>query len=70
MLTTSKSDEDILRSYDLNVNCYFTKPVDMNQFIDVVKAIDQFWFTDVSLPSGPESHRPRIPLLSDSKPEV
>ncbi len=50
VLTTSKSDEDIVRSYDLNVNCYITKPVDMNQFIDVVKAIDHFWFTIVALP--------------------
>lgn len=53
VLTTSKSEEDILRSYDLNVNCYITKPVDMNQFIEVVKAIDHFWFTIVALPVPP-----------------
>ncbi len=51
VLTTSKADEDILRSYDLNVNCYITKPVDMHQFTEVVKAIDNFWFTVVTLPS-------------------
>ncbi len=51
VLTTSKADEDILRSYDLNVNCYITKPVDMLQFIEVIKAIDHFWFTIVALPN-------------------
>lgn len=50
VLTTSKADEDILSSYDLNVNCYITKPVDMYQFIEVVKAIDNFWFSVVTLP--------------------
>jgi CheY-like chemotaxis protein len=51
VLTTSRSDEDILRTYDLHVNCYITKPVDMEQFIQVVKAIDHFWFSVVTLPS-------------------
>lgn len=50
VLTTSKADEDILKSYDLNVNCYITKPVDMYQFVEVVKAIDNFWFSVVTLP--------------------
>lgn len=50
VLTTSGADEDIVRSYDLHVNCYITKPVDMEQFISVVKAIDNFWFTVVALP--------------------
>lgn len=50
VLTTSRADEDILRSYDLHVNCYVTKPVDMDQFIQVVKAIDHFWFSVVTLP--------------------
>lgn len=50
VLTTSKADEDILRSYDLHVNCYITKPVDMDQFIQVVRAIDHFWFSVVTLP--------------------
>ena len=61
VLTTSKADEDIVRSYDLNVNCYITKPVDMYQFIDVVKAIDHFWFTVVSLPSAHEHDRAQKP---------
>jgi CheY-like chemotaxis protein len=51
VLTTSKADEDILRSYDLHVNCYITKPVDMNRFIDIVRAIDEFWFSIVTLPA-------------------
>ena len=50
VLTTSAADEDILKSYDLHVNCYITKPVDMDRFIEVVKAIDSFWFTVVQLP--------------------
>lgn len=57
VLTTSRADEDILRSYDLNVNCYITKPVDMIQFIDVVKAIDHFWFSVVSLPGAGSDSR-------------
>jgi chemotaxis family two-component system response regulator Rcp1 len=50
VLTTSRAEEDVMKSYDLHVNCYITKPVDMNQFIDVVKAIDSFWFSIVQLP--------------------
>lgn len=50
VLTTSSADEDIVRTYDLHVNCYITKPVDMDQFISVVKAIDTFWFSVVKLP--------------------
>lgn len=50
VLTTSRSEEDILKSYDLNANCYITKPVDLNQFIEVVKSIEDFWMTVVKLP--------------------
>ncbi len=50
VLTTSRADEDILRSYELNANCYITKPVDFTHFIDVVKSIEQFWLTVVTLP--------------------
>lgn len=50
ILTTSKAEEDIVRSYDLHANCFITKPVDMNQFIEVVKFIENFWFTIVRLP--------------------
>lgn len=51
VLTTSKSDEDILRSYHLNANCYITKPVDFDQFIKVVRSIESFWLTIVTLPA-------------------
>ncbi|MEJ2366626.1 MAG: response regulator [Deltaproteobacteria bacterium] len=50
VLTTSAADEDILRSYDLSANCYITKPVDLYQFIKVIRSIEAFWLTIVSLP--------------------
>jgi chemotaxis family two-component system response regulator Rcp1 len=50
ILTTSVDEEDILRSYKLHANCYITKPVDLDQFLRVVKAIDSFWLTIVKLP--------------------
>ena len=50
VLTTSHADQDILRSYELNANCYITKPVDFAHFINVVKSIEQFWLTVVTLP--------------------
>jgi chemotaxis family two-component system response regulator Rcp1 len=50
VLTTSRSDEDVLRSYELNANCYITKPVDFEHFIDVVKSIENFWLSIVTLP--------------------
>jgi chemotaxis family two-component system response regulator Rcp1 len=50
VLTTSKAEEDILKSYDLHVNCYIQKPVDYNEFIDVLPLIEDFWFTAVVLP--------------------
>jgi len=50
VLTTSKAEEDVLRSYDLHANAYITKPVDFDQFIKVVKSIDEFWLTVVTLP--------------------
>jgi CheY-like chemotaxis protein len=50
VLTTSKAEEDILKSYNLNANCYITKPVDLDQFIRVVKSIQDFWLTVVKLP--------------------
>jgi chemotaxis family two-component system response regulator Rcp1 len=50
VLTTSKAEEDVLRTYNLHANCYITKPVDLEQFITVVKSIEDFWFTVVRLP--------------------
>ncbi|MBI2319583.1 MAG: response regulator [Betaproteobacteria bacterium] len=51
ILTTSKAEEDVLRSYELHANCYVTKPVDLEKFIAVVRSIDAFWLTVVTLPS-------------------
>lgn len=50
ILTTSKAEEDILRTYDLHANCYITKPLEFNKFIDVVKSIEDFWMSIVVLP--------------------
>jgi chemotaxis family two-component system response regulator Rcp1 len=50
VLTTSEAEADIVKSYSLHANCYITKPVDLDQFITVVKSIDDFWLTIVKLP--------------------
>jgi CheY-like chemotaxis protein len=50
VLTTSRSEQDVLRSYELHANCYITKPVDFIQFMHVVKSIEHFWLTVVTLP--------------------
>jgi CheY-like chemotaxis protein len=50
VLTTSKAEEDVLRSYDLHANAYVTKPVDFERFIDVVRQIDEFFVSVVKLP--------------------
>lgn len=50
ILTISKDEEDILKSYNLHANCFITKPIDLSQFIKVVKAIEDFWLTIVKLP--------------------
>ena len=50
VLTTSQAEQDIVKSYDLHANAYVVKPVELNRFIDVVKAVDSFWFTVVVLP--------------------
>ena len=50
ILTTSKSEEDVLRAYQLHANCYITKPVDFNRFMEVVRSIEDFWLTVVRLP--------------------
>lgn len=51
ILTTSVSEEDIVAAYDLHANCYITKPIDLIQFIQVVRSIEEFWLTIVKLPS-------------------
>jgi chemotaxis family two-component system response regulator Rcp1 len=50
ILTVSKAEQDILKTYNLYANCYITKPVDLDQFLEVVKSIENFWLTVVMLP--------------------
>jgi CheY-like chemotaxis protein len=54
VLTTSKAEEDVLRSYDLHANAYVTKPVDFDRFIEVVRQIDEFFVSVVRLPGAAE----------------
>lgn len=51
-LTTSQAEKDIVKSYDLNANCYISKPVDLDQFLEVMKSINTFWLSIVKLPSN------------------
>lgn len=51
VLTSSKAEEDIARTYGDHANCYIIKPVDLNQFIAIVQAVEDFWFAAVKLPS-------------------
>jgi len=53
ILTTSASEEDVLRSYRLHANCYISKPVDLDGFLKVIKSIDNFWLSIVKLPHEP-----------------
>jgi CheY-like chemotaxis protein len=52
VLSTSDSEKDILKSYDLNANCFVTKPVGLDEFIKIVMSIEEFWLTIVKLPNG------------------
>jgi len=52
ILTTSKAEEDVLKSYNLHANCYVTKPVDLEQFMQVVRGIEDFWLSIVKLPNA------------------
>jgi two-component system, chemotaxis family, response regulator Rcp1 len=53
ILTTSSSDEDVMRSYQFHANCYISKPVDLDGFLKVIKSIDNFWLSIVKLPPEP-----------------
>jgi CheY-like chemotaxis protein len=55
VLTTSRAERDVLRAYQLNANCYINKPVDFNQFLDVVRSIESFWLFVVTLPPAPSN---------------
>jgi CheY-like chemotaxis protein len=52
VLTTSSAEQDVLRAYQLHVNCYITKPIDFQQFLNVVRSIESFWLYVVALPPG------------------
>lgn len=52
VLTISSDEEDVLKSYNLHANCYITKPIDLHQFVNMVKSIEDFWLTIVRLPNG------------------
>lgn len=51
VLTTSNADSDIQATYGAHANCYITKPVDMDRFVDIVRLLEEFWFTVVKLPA-------------------
>jgi len=51
ILSSSEAEQDILRAYDLHANCYVAKPMDLDQFVLVVRSIQEFWFNIVKLPS-------------------
>lgn len=53
VLTTSRAEQDVLRSYALHANCYITKPVDFEKFLEVVRSIESFWLFIVTLPPEP-----------------
>lgn len=54
IITSSEAEQDIVKSYNLNANCYVTKPVNLDQFIKVVQSVNDFWLTIVKLPSSIE----------------
>lgn len=56
ILTSSRAERDIASTYDLHANCYITKPIDLDEFAEVVKAIEGFWFSIVKLPGEPSVH--------------
>ena len=57
VLTTSRAEEDVVRTYDLHANAYITKPVDLKQFLAVIHAIEEFWLAVVTLPPNVERKR-------------
>jgi chemotaxis family two-component system response regulator Rcp1 len=52
ILTTSSAEEDVLKTYNMHANCYITKPIDIKQFLHVVRSIEEFWLSIVVLPNG------------------
>jgi CheY-like chemotaxis protein len=58
MLTTSKAESDVLRSYELGANCFITKPVRLQEFLEVIQSIQNFWLSIVRLPPRPSTPQP------------
>ncbi len=54
VMTSSKADEDIQSAYSLNANCYITKPADLSEYVNIVRAIEDFWFFTATLPEPAE----------------
>jgi CheY-like chemotaxis protein len=54
ILTTSQAEEDIFKSYDLHANCYVIKPVDLNRFAEIMRSLNEFWFSIVKLSPPPK----------------
>jgi CheY-like chemotaxis protein len=52
VLTSSDAEQDILQTYKLHGNCYITKPVDLDKFLDIIRAVEEFWLAIVKLPNG------------------
>ncbi|MBV8865440.1 MAG: response regulator [Acidobacteriaceae bacterium] len=52
VMTSSQADEDVSQAYSLNANCYITKPSDLDQYVNVIRAIEGFWFLTATLPEG------------------
>lgn len=52
VMTSSEAEQDVLRAYDLHANCYVCKPVDLDQFVQVIQSLEKFWLTVVKLPSS------------------
>ena len=53
ILTTSQSEEDVIKSYKLHASCYVTKPIDLENFVKVIRSLDEFWFSAVKFPPEP-----------------
>ena len=73
VLTSSQDEEDILRSYRLHANCYISKPIRFGEFVKVVKSIEEFWFTIVTLPAtrvsqGDDSAEREEPIEGEISP--
>ncbi len=72
VMTTSRAEQDILHAYDLNANCYITKPLDLDEFLDVVHTIEDFWLKIATLPrhlrgTGNDSGEQRVRVAGSAQ---